>query len=303
MTEAASRTRYRTLLWSGWVVGALLLLPVAGAAVYLAVVAATALALALVPGTLPTTPRVHDRRDLVAIAVLYLSVVALMRLAFVVFTVADVLGLFLSFAAALLLGVAGPLYYSVWLRRRPLSDLGLSGDNLRRTAVLALVFGGVQFALTLWGYDLPAAVDWVPLLCMSLVVGVFESVFFRGFVQNRLEEQLGPVLGIAAAAALYGGYHVGFGMGGNAILFLTGLGVVYAAAFALARSLLVLWPLLTPLGSFYANVQAGDIELPWASIAGFADVLGLMVLAWWLAARRHRRDVAGPRPPSPAAHA
>ena len=136
-----------------------------------------------------------------------------------------------------------------------------------------------------------------------LVGGVFESVFFRGFVQNRLEEQLGPVLGIAAAAALYGGYHVGFGMGGNAILFLTGLGVVYAVAFALARSLLVLWPLLTPLGSFYANVQAGDIELPWASIAGFADVLGLMVLAWWLAARRHRRDVAGPRPPSPAAHA
>jgi hypothetical protein len=111
------------------------------------------------------------------------------------------------------------------------------------------------------------------------------------------------VLGIAVAAVLYGGYHVGFGMGGDAILFLTGLGVVYAVAFTLARNLLVLWPLMTPLGSFYANVQASDIELPWASIAGFADVFGLMVLAGWLAARRHRRDLAGPRPPSPAAHA
>jgi hypothetical protein len=50
---------------------------------------------------------------------------------------------------------------------------------------LALVFAGVQFVLTLWGYDLPAAVNWVPLLVMALVVGVFESIFFRGFVQNR----------------------------------------------------------------------------------------------------------------------
>lgn len=48
-------------------------------------------------------------------------------------------------------------------------------------------------------------------------------------------------------------------------------------------------PLLAPLGSFYANVKAGEIELPWASIAGFMDVLGLMVLVMWLAHRRERR--------------
>ncbi|MGN6574597.1 MAG: lysostaphin resistance A-like protein, partial [Nocardioides sp.] len=158
--------------------------------------------------------------------------------------------------------------------------------NLRVTAVLALLFAGVQFALTLWGYDLPAAQDWVPLLCMALVIGVFESVFFRGFVQNVLEDQFGPVIGIGGAAAMYGLYHVGYGMGLREMAFLTGLGVVYAVAFALARNLLVLWPLLTPLGSFFANVEAADIDLPWASIAGFADVLGLMVAAWWLA-RRH----------------
>jgi len=34
----------------------------------------------------------------------------------------------------------------------------------------------------------------------------------------------------------------------------------------------------------------GDIDLPWASIAGFADVLGLMALVIWLAYRhQHRR--------------
>jgi hypothetical protein len=36
-------------------------------------------------------------------------------------------------------------------------------------------------------------------------------------------------------------------------------------------------------------VEAGDIEVPWASIAGFADVLGLMLAACWLAARHQRK--------------
>ncbi len=95
--------------------------------------------------------------------------------------------------------------------------------------------------------------------------------------------------GIAGAAALYGVYHLGYGMSTHQIAFLSGLGVVYAVAFALARNLLVLWPLLTPLGSFYAGVSSGDIQLPWASIAGFADVMAIMVAVIWVADRHERR--------------
>ena len=281
--------RTRTMLWSAWVVLGFLLLPIGSGPWYFAAVAASGLALSLVPGALPSSHRLADAQDLFVIAGLFVAVVALNRAAFVGFTQDHVLGLFLCFAGALLLGVAGPVYYTVWVRHRTLADLGLRRDNLRAAVPFALGFAAVQFGLTLWGYDLPAPVDWVPLLAMSLVIGVFESVFFRGFIQTRLEEQLGPVVGIAVAAALYGAYHVGFGMTGTDLLFLTGLGLVYAVAFAIVRNLVVLWPLLTPLGSFYANLQGGDIELPWASIAGFADVLGLMVLVGWLALRRQRR--------------
>jgi membrane protease YdiL (CAAX protease family) len=291
--------RARAVVWSCWVVGGFLLLSLGNELVYFALVAGSALLVALVPGALPQHRRRRDNRDLLAIGVLYVAVVALDRLAFVVFTVDNVVGLFLAFASALVLGVAGPVVYTGWLRGRCLRELGLRRDNLLTTAVLALLFAAVQFALTLWGYGLPAPVDWVPLLCMSLVVGVFESVFFRGFVQNSLERQFGTPVGVAAAAALYGAYHVGYGMSGSGLLFLTGLGVVYAVAFAIARNLLVLWPLLTPLGSFYANLQAGDIELPWAAIAGFADVLGLMALAWWLTVR-HQRLTPRTGSPSPA---
>jgi hypothetical protein len=67
------------------------------------------------------------------------------------------------------------------------------------------------------------------------------------------------------------------------------LGVVNAVAFAAVRNLVVLWPLLTPLGSFYASLESGDIEMPWASILGFLDVLALMAAAIWLTVRHQRR--------------
>lgn len=44
-------------------------------------------------------------------------------------------------------------------------------------------------------------------------------------------------------------YHVGYGMGGDEMVFLFGLGVVYAVAYRLSENVLVLWPLLIPLGS------------------------------------------------------
>lgn len=288
MQLAVTTTRSREVLWGGWVVMGLLLLPL-DPATYLAVTAGSALVLAWAPGTVVLRARQRDTQDLLVIAGLYVGVVALNSAAFLGFTTDHVAGLFLCFATALVLGVAGPLVYTVRVRHRPLSDLGLRRDNLRTAVRFALVFAAVQFALTLWGYDLPAPVDWVPLLVMSLMVGVFESVFFRGFVQTRLEAQFGTVAGVGAAAVLYGAYHVGFGMTGTELLFLTGLGIVYAVAFAVARNLVVLWPLLTPLGSFFANVEAGDVELPWASIAGFADVLALMVLTGWLMARYQHR--------------
>jgi len=82
------------------------------------------------------------------------------------------------------------------------------------------------------------------------------------------------------------------------MVFLFGLGVVYAVAFGVVRNLLVIWPLLTPMGGFFANVSEGGFELPWASIAGFADVLALMAAAFVLAFRRERRrarEAAGHR--------
>jgi membrane protease YdiL (CAAX protease family) len=286
----------RDLIWTVFVVAALLMLDILGLTTYGVVIPALALVLILgvrsVPGERAPTaqPRV-DTRDLTAIAVSYLLVVACFRLAFTVFTADRVTGLFLTFAAGLLVGVIGPLIYTVWMRQRPLSTLGIGLQRWRSALSLGLLFAAVQFAITLWGYRLPKPVDWVPLFTMSLTVGLFEAIFFRGFIQGRLEDSFGTGPALFGAAALYALYHVGYGMGGSEMVFLFGLGVVYAVAYRLVENILVLWPLLTPLGSFFDQLQGGGLagKLPWLSIAGFGDVLAAMAIFIWLAYRRQRK--------------
>jgi membrane protease YdiL (CAAX protease family) len=286
---------WRWWTWVAWCCAAILALPLLdtdaiGPIGYGSGVAATALLIALATGTLVRDRRRLDVRDLVVIAGLYVVVVGLFVLAFRVFTTGNVLGLFLSFAAAMLVGVAGPIVYTVWFRGRPLSSLGLGAGHWRAAVGLGAVLAVLQFAVTFAGRPLPAdPVDWVPLLVMAITVGAFETVFFRGFVQDRLRASFGQGAGVAGGAVLYGLYHVGYGMAAPEMLFLTGLGVLYGVAYALVRNALVLWPLLTPLGSFFSNLSGAEFELPWASILGFADVLGLMAAAIWLAGRHRRR--------------
>jgi hypothetical protein len=287
------------VLGAAFVIAGLLLLDVVPAGSYLVVIVGVGSAAAVIGSTIargrqgPAWLRNGaDLPDLAVIIGLYVTVVAALWLAFGVFTESNTLGLFLSFGFALVLGVLGPLYYTVWLRGRPLASLGLSVGQWRSTAILAVLFAGVQFTLTLARLDYPALESWLPLLAMAVPVGLFESVFFRGFIQNRLEAAFGLVPAIAGAAALYGLYHVGYGMGVDEILFLSGLGIVYAVAFRVAGSIVVLWPLLTPLGSLFNQIQAGDIVMPMESILGFADLLVLMVGATWFARRHERRRSA-----------
>jgi len=299
MPVGASARAIPVVLGSMFVIAGFILLDVVGGLAYTLTIGGVGLAIAAIAAAATRATRIDvswvharpDRLDLVVIAALYLMVVGGFRLAFAVFTIDNVLGLFLSFGAAMLIGSVGPVAYTVWIRRRSLGSLGIGFGNWRLTAALALLFAAVQFALTLARMDYPSVQTWLPLLVMALVVGLFEAIFFRGFIQNRLEAAFGLVPAVTVAAALYGLYHVGYGMGWTEIGFLAGLGIVYAVAFRVAGSILVLWPLLTPLGSLFNQLQAGDIVLPLESILGFADILALMVVALWLA-RRHERSQA-----------
>ena len=135
-------TRHKKIVWVTWLVAALLFLAVGNGLVYgLAILLTAGLLVLIAPGLLPSTGRQVDGRDIRVVLLLYVGVVASLYLAFQVFTVQRTLGLFLCYAGGLMLGVVGPVVYTVWGRGRPLADLGLSRQNWRQALVLGLILG------------------------------------------------------------------------------------------------------------------------------------------------------------------
>jgi membrane protease YdiL (CAAX protease family) len=278
----------RALVWSAYLVVSLVLLVFVAGPLYPLVVGGGALLLALatVPKPFAWSP---SFRDMSVLGGLYVACVALFFVAFQVVTVGSEMALFVVFGAGLLLGVVGPLIHVVVIQRRPMADLGLTRARLPETLALGVVLAAVQAAITLPLVTFGTPDTWLPLLVLALTVGLFEAIFFRGYLLAVLEPMIGVVPAVAAAALLYAMYHVGYGMGTEEMVFLGGLGIVYTVAYALTRNILVLWPLLTPLGSFFANVKGGEIEMPMVAILGFLDVIGLMVVAIYLTWRWTKR--------------
>jgi membrane protease YdiL (CAAX protease family) len=286
------------LVWSVYLAVSLVLLAFIAGPAYPLVVGGGALLLALltVRKGFAWSPSVRDVGVLLG---LYLVCVALFYLAFQVVTVGAEMALFVVFGAGLLLGVVGPLIHVVVVQRRPLADLGLTRARLPQTLALGVALAAIQAAITFPLVDFGPPETWLPLLVLALTVGLFEAVFFRGYMLAVLEPMVGVVPAVAAAALLYALYHVGYGMDAEEMLFLGGLGIVYTIAYALTRNVVVLWPLLTPLGSFFAEVRVGEIEMPMMAILGFVDLIGLMVAAIYLTSRWTKRHPAhAPAQPS-----
>ncbi|HET9456028.1 MAG TPA: CPBP family intramembrane glutamic endopeptidase [Candidatus Limnocylindrales bacterium] len=233
-----------------------------------------------------------DVADLAGALGVYAVCVGLFFLAFQVFTVDNVAGLFFAFAGALLVGVVAPLIHVVIVQGRALSDLGLTRERLPEILVLAALLAAVQAVLTLPKVSFGPPETWIPLLGMALAVGFFEALFFRAYIVTIFEPMFGTVGAVVGSAGLYALYHVGYGMGPTEMVFLFGLGIVYVVAYLVARNLLVIWPLLTPLGGFFNNARAGDIELPLIAVLGFVDILGVMLAAIFLVHRWQRRHAA-----------
>ena len=308
LVQRANTWRLRPLaaLAVGYLVVTLLLLEVLPGPVYALTVVAVGLGLVLVGSRIDRSVvwlrlSIPHLIDVAAVLVLYAIVVGLFRLAFGVFGTDNVAGLFLTFAGGLLIGVGGPIAHVVGIRRDTLASLGLGRQRLRETVLLGVVLAALQAVLTLPKVDFPAPEAWIPLLVMAVAVGFFEALFFRGYVLAVMEPAFGLVPAVAASAGLYAVYHVGYGMGGDEMLFLAGLGILYATAFVVVRNILVLWPLLTPVGGFFANLQAGDVELPLEAVLGFAWLLVGMMAIVYAAYRRTRRRLAGGTSRAPAA--
>jgi membrane protease YdiL (CAAX protease family) len=226
----------------------------------------------------------------------YLLVVGGLSLAFQVFTTALVAANFITFGpiTLALLGIGLPVSYMTLLRGRSLADLGITWRQIIPSLILGLLLGWDTYRETLGTLGWQPTRATVPLVVMAVAVGIFEAIFFRGWLQLRFEEAFGIVPGLILASLCYSLYHMGYGMTRREMLFLFGLGMTFAAVFRLTKNVFVLWPFYTPVGSLYSNVIEG-LTMPFEATYGFLLTLGLMTTLIVSAGMIQRRRGAKPR--------
>jgi membrane protease YdiL (CAAX protease family) len=193
---------------------------------------------------------------------------------------------------ATLFGVGIPLYWIVVVRRRPLTDLGLTTRHWLVSVVLQVVFAVLQYIGTLARAQLPPFERLVPLLALALAIGFFEALFWRGWVLLRLEEAFGIIPAILLGSLLYAAYHIGYAMPVNEMVFLFFIGVMFAVAFRLTKNILILWPVFQPMGQLVTLIR-DRLTLPLLSAVGFAEALIVMLVLVWVAGRYHGKHREG----------
>jgi membrane protease YdiL (CAAX protease family) len=147
--------------------------------------------------TVPTikqlvTLRWRPGRDLIVIAISWILVVGSLSLSTFVIgqKVLGGMGYFLFYAiiGATLCGVGLPLYWMVVVNKRPISDLGLTLKNWKLSLIIQILLTLIVNVPRLLQLGFPSFQDFFPLVCMALAIGFFEAVFWRGWIQLRLEE-------------------------------------------------------------------------------------------------------------------
>lgn len=236
--------------------------------------------------------RWKPNKDLVIVALSWILVVGSLYTATVIVgsQVWGGLAYFALYAVigATVFGVGLPLYWMVIIQRRSLADLGLTTRWLGLSLVLQLFFAGLQFSGTLAQTQLPRFEEFLPLVALALTIGFFEAVFWRGWVLLRLEESFGMIPAILLGSALYAAYHIGYGMPLSEMIFLFFIGIMFAVVFRLTKNIFILWPIFQPMGQLVTLIKDG-LTLPLLAWLGFFEVLIVMLILVWLAARYQKK--------------
>lgn len=221
----------------------------------------------------------------------WIMVVTAFYTAFNIFTTKKVALNFITFGVVgiTLLGITVLLVWNCIIRKRPLSDLGVKKDKLVLSLILGVILSIIQYYMTIRNIELPPIIELIPLTTMAIAVGLYENIFYRGWVQLRMEEYFGIVPGIVLSAVIYSLYHVGYGMNTDEMVVLFIVGLVYSVIFRFTSNIFILFPFLTPTGALFSQIKEG-LTLPFPATYGFANVILVSIVILYVINKvsRHR---------------
>jgi uncharacterized protein len=201
---------------------------------------------------------------------------------------------------ATLFGIGIPLFWMVIVRKRPLSDIGLTFKRWRLSIALQMALAVILYVIGP-KFQINSITEFIPLVGLALAIGFFEAVFWRGWVVGRLEQSFGIIPAILVGSVLYAFYHIGYGMSMDDMVFLFFIGIMFAVVFKLTGSVLILWPIFQPMGQLITLTKDG-LALPTLAVLGFLEVLAVMITLIWLASKYHKKHKKGKTIPQTAAH-
>lgn len=238
------------------------------------------------------TFRWKPNKDLAIVILSWVLVVSSLSIATYVFTPqrGGLYFVFYGVIGAMIFGVGLPLFWMVFIRKRPISDLGITTKYWLASIILQIIFAVIQYFMIFNKSSLPNMKTFLPLLLLALSIGFFEAIFWRGWVLLRLEEAFGIIPAIILGSLLYAGYHIGYGMDFAEMRFLFFIGIMFAIIFRLTKNILILWPLFQPMGQLITLIK-NQLGLPMISILGFGEILVFMFVMIWLANKYYKKKV------------
>lgn len=184
----------------------------------------------------------------------------------------------------LILNVLLPVWWIVYHRRQPLSELGVTTKRLLPSLLIGAGLAGFS-AFRLW--QMADGVNWLPHLLFNALC-FWEPFFVYGWLQLRFERAFGVVPGVILAALSFTAYHVGtYSPEGLLMLLLAGL--LYGVVFRITSNLLIIWPLAFSIGSSMGTLMGG-MQFTWNQVSTWSIILLLQIsvigYTWW---RQNRR--------------
>lgn len=227
--------------------------------------------------------RFNPNKDLPALVISYILVVAALYTATFIVTAKNggLYFIFYALVCATLCGVGIPVFWTVIVRKRPLSDLGITKKNLKLSLIIQLILGLALYVMKLRYEQMPPFSYLAPLIALVLAVGFFEAVFWRGWIFSRLEDAFGLIPALVLGSALYAAYHIGYGMSVNEMTFLFFIGLMFALVFRITKSVFILWPVFQPMGQMITLLKE-TLPLPMIAVLGFAEALVAMFVISFL---------------------
>lgn len=230
--------------------------------------------------------------DLLVVSVSYLVMVAGLYTTWTKFTIVSgwvPVSMFI-------LGVLVPIVYNNLVKKRPLSETGISGKYWRRSLILGLVLS-VPILIRPTPVNTLSFSGLFPLVVFEITAGLFLVIFFCGWVQMRFERAFGAIPAIVMTAVLFALHHVAYGEPISVLLMLHFMGgLVYSVVFRLTRNVFILWPFLALVTGLNYDLGWG-LRLPFETIYGYAGVLALMwlfiVIVYWMRSPERMERVEG----------